>query len=125
MTSPSGDAAGNLLTPAADEAFAALADRTRRRILVRLAEQPDDAGAVARHLGLSRQAVAKHLRVLTSAGMVQTRQDRRRQVHSVEPDRIREMSDLLGMVSRGWDRRLEVVKDLAEGSVREGEPGGR
>ena len=52
----SADPAADLLTEAADEVFAALADRTRRRVLVRLAQKPDDAGAVARDLGVSRQA---------------------------------------------------------------------
>ena len=105
---------GDLLSSEADEVLAALADRTRRRILVRLADQPDDAGAVARELGVSRQAVAKHLRVLASASLVRALPERRRQVHEVEPGRIREVSDLLGVVSRGWDRRLAQVKDRAE-----------
>ncbi|MFC7374868.1 MULTISPECIES: ArsR/SmtB family transcription factor [unclassified Brachybacterium] len=105
-----------LLADGADEVFAALADRTRRRILVRLAEQPDDAGAVARDLDLTRQAVAKHLRVLDEAGLVEVTRQARRRVHDVHPARIREVSDLLGVVARGWDRRLARIKELAEAS---------
>lgn len=104
----------DLLGPGADEIFGALADRTRRQILVRLAERPDDAGAVARELGVSRQAVAKHLRILAEADIVAVRAESRRQVHSVRPERIREVSDLLGAVASGWDRRLAQVKRLAE-----------
>ena len=103
-----------LLSEEADDVFGALADRTRRRVLVRLADRPDDAGAVARDLGVSRQAVAKHLRILTASGLVHARPHHRRQVHAVRPDRIREISDLLGAVSRGWDRRLEQVRERAE-----------
>lgn len=119
MTDPAADPAERLLTAEADDAFAALADRTRRRILVRLADQPDDAGAVARELGVSRQAAAKQLRQLVDAGLVEVRPDRRRRVHSVEPARLREVSDLLAAVSRGWERRLSQVKDLAEQRSRE------
>ncbi|MBB1017424.1 winged helix-turn-helix transcriptional regulator [Dietzia sp. DQ11-71] len=104
----------DLLAPEADGVFAALADRTRRRILVRLADRPDDAGAVAADLGISRQAVAKHLRMLVDSGLVTASPQQRRQVHAVRPDRIWEISDLLGAVSRGWDRRLALVKDHAE-----------
>ena len=108
------DPQDRLLSEEADGVFGALADRTRRRVLVRLADRPDDAGAVARDLGVSRQAVAKHLRILTDSGLVHARPHHRRQVHAVRPDRIREISDLLGAVSRGWDRRLEQVRERAE-----------
>lgn len=107
-------ALAGLLAPDADDVFTALGDRTRRQIIVRLADQPDDAGAVARDLGISRQAVAKHLRILADADMVLARADGRRQVHAVHPGRIREISDLLGTVADGWDRRLEQVRQLAE-----------
>lgn len=103
-----------LLADGADEVFAALADRTRRRILVQLAERPDDAGAVARDLEVSRQAVAKHLRVLEQAGIVRASLVARRRVHRVDPSRLREVSDLLGMVAAGWDRRLASLKEQAE-----------
>jgi len=113
-----GEGRSGLLAPEADGVFAALADRTRRRILVRLADRPDDAGAVAADLGISRQAVAKHLRILVDSGLVIASPQQRRQVHAVRPDRIREISDLLGAVSRGWDRRLALVKDHAERAER-------
>lgn len=113
-----GEGRSGLLAPEADGVFAALADRTRRRILVRLADRPDDAGAVAADLGISRQAVAKHLRILVDSGLVIASPQQRRQVHAVRPDRIREISDLLGAVSRGWDRRLALVKDHAERTER-------
>ena len=119
MNPVSHDVAAGLLTDEADDVFAALADRTRRRILVRLVQQPDDAGAVARELGVSRQAVAKHLGQLVDAELVIVRTEQRRRVHSVDPARIREVSDLLGAVSRGWDDRLSQVRKLAEAKARD------
>lgn len=113
-----GEGLSDLLAPETDGVFAALADRTRRRILVRLADRPDDAGAAAADLGISRQAVAKHLRILVDSGLVTASPQQRRQVHEVRPDRIWEISDLLGAVSRGWDRRLALVKDHAERAER-------
>ncbi|MGO1536783.1 MAG: ArsR/SmtB family transcription factor [Yaniella sp.] len=103
-----------LLTGTADAVFGALSDHTRRRILTRLATRPDDAGAVARDLKVSRQAVAKQLRILEDAGLVQANRISRRRVHAVEPSRVREASELLGIVAKGWDRRLDRIKELAE-----------
>ncbi|MDN5600268.1 MAG: ArsR/SmtB family transcription factor [Brachybacterium sp.] len=103
-----------LLGEGADETFAALADRTRRQILVRLAERPDDAGAIARDLEVSRQAVAKHLRVLEEAGFVRAAKQSRRRVHHVDAARVREISDLLGVVAHGWDRRLAGIRAEVE-----------
>lgn len=117
----SGVGSEQLLGAAADRTFGALGDATRRRILVRLAERPDDAGAVATDLDLSRQAVAKQLRILESAGIVSASMQARRRVHAVEASRIREISDLLGLVARGWDRRLAGI--AAEAERREHEDG--
>ena len=113
-SSASGVGSEQLLGESADRAFGALGDPTRRRILVRLAELPDDAGAVAADLDLSRQAVAKQLRILESAGIVSASTQARRRVHTVEATRIREISDLLGLVARGWDRRLASIAAEAE-----------
>lgn len=119
-----------LLGEGADETFAALADRTRRQILARLAERPDDAGAIARDLEMSRQAVAKHLRILEETGFVRAAKQSRRRVHHVDAARLREISDLLGVVARGWDRRLGGIRaeserrEAAPGNPAQGSPGG-
>ncbi len=113
LTAP-GSGAEQLLGESADRTFGALGDATRRRILVRLAERPDDAGAVAADLDITRQAVAKQLRILESAGIVRASMQSRRRVHEVEAVRIREVSDLLGLVARGWDRRLAGIAAEAE-----------
>lgn len=106
--------AAALLEPEVDQLLTALADRTRRRILVRLAERPDDAGAVARDLDLTRQGVAKHLAVLEEAGLVGAERRARRRVHTVAPQRLHDGSALLELVARGWEDRLQTIKRLAE-----------
>jgi DNA-binding transcriptional ArsR family regulator len=58
-------------------AFAALADPTRRDILVRLRAGPSPVGELATHYPISRPAVSQHLAVLERAGLV--RRDRRAQ----------------------------------------------
>lgn len=111
----------DLLTgPEADALFSALADPTRRRILQRLGDQPDDSGAVGRGLGISRQAAAKHLRVLEDAGLVSASRTSRRRIHTTDPERIRAVSELLGAVARGWEKRLDRIAAHAEAVQAEG-----
>lgn len=124
-TRPADTALVALDGPAADAVFSALADPTRRRLLARLARRPDDAGSAAAGLGISRQAVAKHVRQLEGAGLVRSRAEGRRRVHEVDPARIREVSDLLGLVARGWDRRLADLARRAEAAAAgDGTPAG-
>lgn len=107
---------GALVGPQADVVFTALADGTRRRILQALVDRPDDAGSLGREFGITRQATAKHLRILEDAGFVSASRSpgSRRRLHTADPHRIREISDLLGAVARGWERRLETIATRAE-----------
>ncbi|WP_257944628.1 helix-turn-helix transcriptional regulator [Brevibacterium sp. Mu109] len=98
--------------------FTALADPTRRRILQSLVDRADDAGALGHDLGISRQAAAKHLRILEEAGLVTATRSSRRRVHATDPARIRELSDLLGTVARGWERRLESIAAQSEANEK-------
>ena len=62
--------------------FAALADPTRRDMVARLADGDATVGELARPYDVSIQAVSKHIKVLTDAGLVsQTREAQRRPCH--------------------------------------------
>jgi DNA-binding transcriptional ArsR family regulator len=80
-------------------AFSALADPTRRDMLIQLASGDATATALAERYDLSLQAVSKHLKVLETAGIVtKTQEAQRRPVH-LEP----EVLDLMA----GWIRRYQ------------------
>ena len=66
------------------EAFAALADPTRRGILELLAAGERSAGEIAGHFRISRPAVSRHLRVLREAGLATAREEAQRRI---VPDR--------------------------------------
>ena len=61
--------------------FAALGDDTRWAILARLGEAPASASALAREFPISRQAIVKHLELLTAAGLVESERVGRELVH--------------------------------------------
>ena len=91
--------------------FAALADPTRRSILATLAERgPATATDLAARLPMTRQAIAKHLELLESAGLVLARPGERRRVrYAVQPSSIRVAQGFLAALARDWDGRLATL----------------
>ena len=65
--------------------FGALGDATRRAILDLLRETPRAAGGIASYFPVSRPAIAKHLRVLKSAGLVHERAEGRHRIYALDP----------------------------------------
>lgn len=98
----------------ATTAFAALADGTRWNVLVRLGQEPASASALARELPVSRQAIVKHLEVLTGAGLVVSRRRGREVVHMAVGERLSSLGRDLERIGRGWDVRLTALKETAE-----------
>ena len=93
----------------------ALADQTRRQLLdVLVAEGTASATTLATQLPVSRQAVIKHLNVLTEAGLVESGRVGREVRYRVQPSRLDESARWLADLAATWDRRLESLKRLAE-----------
>ncbi|BBY15162.1 HTH-type transcriptional regulator [Mycolicibacterium litorale] len=89
----------------------AMADRTRRSIVERLALGPCAVGELARDLPVSRPAVSQHLKVLKRAGLVHDRADGTRRVYQLDPSGLAAMrADL----DRFWARALADFKQLVE-----------
>ncbi len=103
-----------------DRAFSALADPTRWRVLVVLAGLGEaTATTLANELPISRQAIVKHLTVLDRAGLVSSQRAGREVLYVVHPERLDETARWLSRVALDWDRRLAVIKRIAEsGDVR-------
>jgi DNA-binding transcriptional ArsR family regulator len=104
----------NVTPPAFRASLAALADETRWNILVFLGERPASASALAKHFPISRQAINKHLTVLTEAGLVESTVAGRERVYAPIGARLSELGRHLTDVVRAWDRRLAALKTLAE-----------
>ncbi|WP_017612514.1 ArsR/SmtB family transcription factor [Nocardiopsis salina] len=98
-----------------DAAFAALADGTRWKVLVRIGREPASASALARELPVSRQAIVKHLEVLAAAGLVFSQRRGREVVHVAVGERLSALGRDLDRIGQGWDDRLAVLKEAAEG----------
>lgn len=93
------------------DAWVAMADRTRRSIVERLAHGPLAVGELARDLPVSRPAVSQHLKVLKCAGLVRDRADGTRRVYQLDPTGLAAMrADL----DRFWSQALAGFKEIVE-----------
>lgn len=94
-----------------DDLFGALADPTRRAILVSLQRNEAPVHELAADFAISRPAVSKHLAVLRGAGLVREAKRGRENVYALQRDALDEARTWL---SAFWRGRLGALKHLAE-----------
>ncbi|GAA0622369.1 helix-turn-helix transcriptional regulator [Kribbella sandramycini] len=96
----------------AEQVFTALADPSRRAILADLATGgPTTATDLADRLPITRQAIAKHLTLLTDAGLLTpTPAERRRIRYHLNPAPIQLAQQFLAALAHDWDTRLTALK---------------
>ena len=95
-----------------DQAFAALADPVRRRIIASLSRGPATVNELADPFQITKQAVSKHIQVLEQAGLVtRTRDAQRRPVH-LNPAALESMTawiDTYRLIHEQQFRRLDAL----------------
>jgi DNA-binding transcriptional ArsR family regulator len=89
------------------DAFQALADPTRRRIVEALRHGEQQVGEVVDKAGVHQSGVSRHLRILHEAGFVSVRPDGQRRLYSLRPEPFRELDGWLADYRRLWDARLD------------------
>ena len=95
--------------------FAALGDETRLGLVTRLCEHgPHSIAELTSAANVTRQAITKHLEVLSEAGLVRDARDGRARVFELEPRRLREARRALEVISKRWDDALDRLKRFVE-----------
>ena len=94
-----------------EEGFGALGDRTRRAIVLRLAERPHAVGELAARLPVTRPAVSQHLKVLKDAGLVDEEPIGTRRVYRLNAAGLLALRDQLDTF---WNRALNAYQDVTE-----------
>jgi DNA-binding transcriptional ArsR family regulator len=92
------------------EAFAALADPTRRRIVELLADGERSAGDIVQRFTLTQPAVSQHLRALRDAGLVRARQDAQRRMYSIDGRGLAEIDAWLSRYRVFWTTHLDALE---------------
>ena len=97
------------------QAFAALGDPTRRRIVELLADREYPAGELARKFDMTPPAVSQHLRTLRAAGLVRVRRDAQRRIYALDPQGLAEIDAWIGRYRRFWSDALgRLDRELAK-----------
>ena len=104
-----------MIQPPKPDAFAALSDPTRRQIVERLAEGGARRIAdIASEFDMSRQAVTKHLDILSKAGVVITERQGRERFNRLAEDAFDPIRDWLTRYDRFWEDKLGQLKKIIE-----------
>lgn len=92
--------------------FQAIADPTRRAILVLIASQAMTPNAIAEHFDSSRQAVSKHLQLLTECDLVKQEHRGREIYYQLEIDKMKEIDVWLEQFKKIWESRFDQLDQL-------------
>ena len=96
--------------------FKALADETRRDLLLRVAEQPCSVNKLAEEYDMSRPAISRHLKQLQQAGLVSFHPgaDGRQRICQAELAALAEVDDYLSKVRTFWRKKLDKLGTFLE-----------
>lgn len=94
------------------DVFQAIADPTRRAIIALIALQAMTPNAIAEHFETTRQAVSKHLRVLTECELVRQEQKGREIYYSLEIQKMKEIDTWLEQYRQIWETRFDQLDDV-------------
>ncbi len=92
--------------------FQAVADPTRRAIIVLIALQAMTPNAIAENFNTTRQAVSKHLRILTECELVKQEQKGREIFYSLEIDKMKEIDIWMEQFRKIWEARFNQLDGI-------------
>jgi DNA-binding transcriptional ArsR family regulator len=94
------------------DVFQAIADPTRRAILLLIAFQAMTPNAIAEHFDTSRQAVSKHLRILTECQLVKQEQSGREIYYEINAAKMKEIDKWLEQFKKIWEGRFSELDKI-------------
>ncbi len=92
--------------------FQAIADPTRRAIITLIAVHAMTPNALAEHFNTSRQAVSKHIKILTECELVKQEQQGREIYYSLEIEKMKEIDIWLTQFRNIWEARYTQLSNL-------------
>ena len=101
-----------LFVPMKRDIFQAIADPTRRAIIALIAMQAMTPNAIAENFHTTRQAVSKHLRILTECELVTQEQRGREIYYSLEVEKMKEIDEWLEQYRTIWQTRFEQLDEV-------------
>jgi len=94
------------------DVFQAIADPTRRAILLMVTSQAMTAGAIASNFDTARPTVSKHLQILTECELLRQEQNGREIFYHINATKMKEVADFIEPFRKIWDDRFNKLEDL-------------
>jgi DNA-binding transcriptional ArsR family regulator len=92
--------------------FQAIADPTRRAIMILIALQAMTPNAIAENFNTTRQAVSKHLRILTECELVKQEQQGREIYYSLQMEKLKDIDKWLDQFRQLWETRFNQLDNV-------------
>jgi len=102
------------MTASVQSTFRALADPSRRMMLMHLSERDMTIAEVADRFAMTRAAVKKHLTVLEQGQLISVHPKGRTRINRLEPQALKSVADWLAYFDRFWDRKLDKLHQAIE-----------
>jgi len=96
------------------DVFQAIADPTRRAILLLVASQSMTAGAIAANFDTARPTVSKHLQILTECELLKQEQHGREIYYHVNANKMEEVADFVEQFRQMWDERFNKLEAIMQ-----------
>ena len=94
------------------DVFQAIADPTRRGILLLVATQSMTAGAIASNFDTARPTVSKHLQILTECELLEQEQKGREVYFRLNPTKMKQIADFIEPFRKMWDDRFNKLESV-------------
>jgi DNA-binding transcriptional ArsR family regulator len=94
------------------DVFQAIADPTRRAILLLLASQSMTAGAIAANFNTARPTVSKHLQILTECELIKQEQLGRENYYHFNPEKMKEVADFVEPFRKVWEEKFNKLESV-------------
>ena len=92
------------------DVFQAIADPTRRSILLLIASQAMTAGAIAANFDTARPTVSKHLQILIECELIEQEQNGREIYYHIHAKKMKEVADFIEPFRNMWDSRFNKLE---------------
>ena len=94
------------------DVFQAIADPTRRAILLLVSSQSMTAGTIASNFDTARPTVSKHLQILTECELLKQEQNGREMYYHLNPNKLKEIADFIEPFQKMWDDRFNTLETI-------------
>lgn len=101
------------------DVFQAIADPTRRAILLLVATQSLTAGAIASNFDSSRPTISKHVQILTECDLLKQEQNGREMIYHLNPQGLKAVAEFIEPFAKLWDDRFNKLESIMKNYKKE------